>query len=230
MAKLLLVRHGQSLWNLNNMFTGWTDIDLAPQGIIEAQALGQLLKKKQIVIDICFSSYLKRAIHTQWILLENADQMHVNCMYSWKLNERHYGTWQGQNKDEISKLVGEKEYLAIRRGMHLAPPALSSDDKRHPQYDSNYKNIPFSFLPATESLKDTQNRVVNYFYEAIATELAQNKTVMITAHGNSVRALMAKLENRTDDETPYIEVATGTVFLYDFDLQLNLIRHEKLTP
>ena len=230
MRKLLLLRHGQSLWNLNNIFTGWTNVDLAPHGIKEAKLVGQLLKEQHIDIDICFSSYLKRAIRSQWIVLESADQMHVDCIYSWKLNERHYGTWQGQNKDEISTLVGENDYLAVRRGMHQAPPPLSLDDKRHPQYDSNYKNIETSLLPSTESLKDTQNRVVNYFYEAIITELAQDKTVLITAHGNSIRALMAKLENRSDAETPQIEVPTGILFSYEFDKQLNLVAHEKLTP
>lgn len=230
MGILLLLRHGQSMWNLNNIFTGWTDVDLAPQGIEEAKLVGRLLKEKHIDLDICFSSYLKRAIHSQWIVLENADQMHVDCIYSWKLNERHYGTWQGQNKDEILKLVGEEDYLAVRRGMLQAPPPLSLDDERHPQYDSNYKNIERNILPSTESLKDTQNRAVNYFYQAIIPELAQNKTVLVTAHGNSLRALMAKLENRSDAETPHIEVPTGTLFSYEFDTQLNLIAHQKLTP
>lgn len=230
MGKLLLARHGLSMWNLNNIFTGWTDVDLAPQGIEEAKLMGQLLKEKRIDIDICFSSYLKRAIHSQWIILENADQMYVDCIYNWKLNERHYGSWQGKNKDEILKLVGEKKYLAIRRGMHQAPPPLSLDNKQHPQYDSNYKNIETSLLPSTESLKDTQNRVVNYFYKAIIPELAQDKTVLVTAHGNSIRALMAKLENRSDAETPYIEVPTGTLFLYEFDTQLNLIEFHRLIP
>ncbi len=228
MGKLILVRHGKSLWNLENRFTGWTNVDLAPQGIEEAKAAGELLKQNHIDIDICFSSYLKRAIRTQWLILESTEQMHVDCLYSWKLNERHYGDWQGRNKGEVMMEVGEETYWTIRRGFDMPPPPLSLEDKRHPQYDSNYRDLETNQLPSTESLKDTQQRVVNYFYEAIVPQLAQNRTVLVTAHGNSLRALIARLENIPDKKVPHIDVPTGIPFLYEYDNSLNLMEHQKL--
>lgn len=229
MGNLILVRHGQSLWNLENRFTGWTNVDLSAQGIEEAQRVGQLFKENHIDLDICFSSYLKRAIRTQWTILENADQMHVDCLYHWKLNERHYGDWQGLDKDEVLRDFGEENYWAIRRGFDVPPPPLSLEDKRHPQYDSNYKNLEAHLLPSTESLKDTQLRVVNYFYEAIVPQLSLDKTVLVTAHGNSLRALIANLGHIAENDVPHIDVPTGTPFLYEFDGMLNLMSHQKLS-
>lgn len=228
MGKLILIRHGQSVWNVENRFTGWTDVDLAPQGIQEAKAAGELLKQNHIDIDICFSSYLKRAIRTQWLILESAEQMHVDCLYSWKLNERHYGDWQGKNKDEVMAAVGEEDYWTIRRGFDTPPPPLSLEDKRHSQYDSNYRNLEASLLPSTESLKDTQLRVINFFYTAIVQKLAENKTVLVTAHGNSLRALIARLENIPDNEVPHIDVPTGISFLYEYNKSFDLMGHQKL--
>jgi len=230
MGKLILVRHGKSKWNVLNIFTGWTNIDLAPEGIVEAKKAGELIKSNDIDIDICFSSYLKRAIRTAWILLETADMMHVDCRYSWKLNERHYGDWQGKNKDEVLKDVGEKTYWAIRRGFDTPPPPLSMEDKRHPVYDSNYKALDENLLPGTESLKDTQHRAVNYFYEAIVPQLAQNKTVLVSAHGNSLRALMAHLEHVKNVDVPHIEVPTGTPFIYEFDNCLKIDGKSRIKP
>ncbi len=155
--------------------------------------------------------------------------MHVDCLYHWKLNERHYGEWQGLDKDEVLRDFGEENYWAIRRGFDVPPPPLSLEDKRHPQYDSNYRNIEASLLPSTESLKETQQRVVNYFYEAIVPQLSLDKTVLVTAHGNSLRALIANLEHITDKDVPHIDVPTGTPFLYEFDAMLNLISHQKLS-
>ncbi|MGJ8739129.1 2,3-bisphosphoglycerate-dependent phosphoglycerate mutase, partial [Zobellia laminariae] len=137
MGKLILVRHGKSLWNVKNVFTGWTDVDLAPEGMEEAKKAGELIKSNLIDIDICFSSYLKRAIRTAWILLETAEMMHVDTKYSWKLNERHYGDWQGKNKDEVLEEVGEEFFLRVRRGYATPPPSLSINDKRNPKFDSN---------------------------------------------------------------------------------------------
>ena len=171
MGKLILVRHGKSLWNVQNIFTGWTDIDLATEGITEAKKAGELLKSNDIRIDVCFSSYLKRAIRTAWITLDTANQMHVNTKYHWKLNERHYGAWQGHNKDQILKKVGDETYWGVRRGYYLSPPKLNSKDRQQPKFDANYKNIDPALLPLSESLENTSKRVVNYYFEAIDENL-----------------------------------------------------------
>ncbi|SIS53330.1 2,3-bisphosphoglycerate-dependent phosphoglycerate mutase [Zobellia uliginosa] len=228
MGKLILVRHGKSLWNVKNVFTGWTDIDLAPEGIEEARKAGELIKSNLIEIDLCFSSYLKRAIRTAWIILETAGMMHVDTRYSWKLNERHYGDWQGKNKDEVLKEVGEAFFLSVRRGYDTPPPCLSNTDRRNPEYDSNYKALDTTVLPLGESLKDTSKRVVNYFFEAIAPELAKGKTVLIAAHGNSLRALIEYLEHISSDEIAKVTVATGVPHMYTFDNKLNITEHYPL--
>jgi len=228
MGKLILVRHGKSLWNVENIFTGWTDIDLAPQGVEEAKRAGELLKKNDVAIDICFSSFLKRAIRTNWIVLETADMMNIDCLYNWRLNERHYGAWQGRNKDEVKKEVGEEMFLKIRRGYDTPPPILTSDDKRHPKFDVKYKKLDPSLLPDSESLKDTRKRVVEYFFECIAPQLVKGKTVLLTAHGNSLRALMAQIENVPAAEVSNIEVPTGVPYIYEFDDNLNLGKHFQL--
>lgn len=228
MGKLILVRHGKSLWNVKNVFTGWTDVDLAPEGIEEAKKAGKLIKSNLIDVDVCFSSYLKRAIRTAWIILETADMMHVDCHYSWKLNERHYGDWQGKNKDEVLKEVGEERFLSVRRGYDTPPPNLSEGDKRNPRFDSNYKLLNPSVLPLGESLKDTSKRVVNYFFEAIAPELAKGKTVLVSAHGNSLRALIEYLEHISSEDIAKVEVATGVPHLYEFDGKLNVIDNYQL--
>lgn len=163
MGKLILVRHGKSEWNVKNVFTGWTDVDLAPEGIEEAKKAGGIIKRNTLEIDICFSSYPKRAIRTAWILLETAEQMHVDTRYHWKLNERHYGDWQGKNKQEVLNEIEEDHFLSVRRGYDTPPPGLSEEDERNPKFDLNYRNVNPSVLPLGESLKDTSKRVVNYF-------------------------------------------------------------------
>ncbi|WP_431160771.1 2,3-bisphosphoglycerate-dependent phosphoglycerate mutase [Flagellimonas beolgyonensis] len=229
MGKLILLRHGQSMWNLENKFTGWTDVDLAPQGIKEAKAVGRLLKGSHVEIDRCFSSYLKRAIRTQWLVLEQAEQLHIDASYSWKLNERHYGDWQGKDKDGVLQEIGEEPYWNIRRGFDTPPPPVGLDDSRHPRHDSNYRQLDPQFLPSTESLQDTQIRVLNHFYGAIAPHLVMNQTVLVTAHGNSLRALIAHLEQTPPLELPFIEVPTGVPFLYVLDPALRLVSHQKMT-
>ena len=228
MGKLILVRHGKSLWNVKNVFTGWTDVDLAPEGIEEAKKAGELIKSNGIDIDVCFSSYLKRAIRTQWIMLETAGMMHVDSHYSWKLNERHYGDWQGKNKDEILKDVGEAYFLSIRRGYDTPPPSLAIADTRNPKFDLNYKLINPALLPLGESLKDTSKRVVNYFFEAIAPELAKGKTVLVSAHGNSLRAMIEHIEHISAEDIAKVEVATATPHVYEFDGKLNVINSYQL--
>ncbi|WP_458626084.1 2,3-bisphosphoglycerate-dependent phosphoglycerate mutase [Winogradskyella sp. PC D3.3] len=228
MGKLILVRHGKSLWNVENIFTGWTDIDLAPEGIEEAKAAGKLIKNHNLSIDICFSSYLKRAIKTAWIILEASDMMHVNCIKSWKLNERNYGAWQGKSKDAIRTEVGEEIYWDIRRGFSTPPPPLDINDQRHPKFDSKYNTLEPSLLPRSESLEDTQKRVVQYFFEAIACELAKGKTVLVSAHGNSIRALIAQIENINKNNISNVEVQTAVPAVYEFDNNLNLTNHYQL--
>ncbi len=163
MGKLILVRHGKSKWNVKNVFTGWTDVDLAPEGIEEAKKAGGIIKRNTLEIDICFSSYPKRAIRTAWILLETAEQMHVDTRYHWKLNERHYDNWQGKNKQEVLNEIEEDHFLSVRRGYDTPPPGLSEEDERNPKFDLNYRNVNPSVLPLGESLKDISKRVVNYF-------------------------------------------------------------------
>jgi len=222
MGKLILVRHGKSLWNIENIFTGWTDIDLAEQGVEEAKKAGELLKENNIEVSICFSSYLKRAIRTNWIILDTANMMHIDCLYSWRLNERNYGAWQGRNKNELKREVGEDIFWKIRRGYDTPPPVLTINDKRHPRFDAKYTSINPDYLPVSESLKDTRQRAVEYFFECIVPQLVRDKTVLVTAHGNSIRALMAEIENSTPTEISKIEVPTGIPYVYEFDDNQNL--------
>lgn len=222
MGKLILVRHGKSYWNIENIFTGWTDIDLAPVGIEEAKIAGELIRDEKLAIDICFTSYLKRAIKTASTLLETANMMHINCIKSWKLNERNYGAWQGRNKDEVKKEFGDDFFWKVRRGYITAPPALSINDKRHPKFDHKYDKLNATGLPLSESLKDTKQRAVQYFYEAIVPQLVKGKTVLVSAHGNSIRALMGHIENISSSEIPKVEVQTGVLNMYEFDSTMNL--------
>ncbi|MEZ7500820.1 2,3-bisphosphoglycerate-dependent phosphoglycerate mutase [Flavobacterium sp. Arc3] len=228
MGKLILVRHGKSLWNVANIFTGWTDVDLAPEGIEEANIAGIIIKDHNISIDICFSSYLKRAIRTGLIILENANMMHVDFIKSWKLNERNYGAWQGRNKDEVKREVGEELFLEVRRGFSTSPPSMSLTDKRHPRFDPLYEKISSNCLPASESLEETEVRVVEYFFEVIVPELVKGKTVLVAAHGNSIRALMGHIENISSADIPKVTVQTGLLNIYNFDNNMSLKEQYKL--
>lgn len=228
MGRLILVRHGKSIWNMENIFTGWTDIDLAPQGVEEARIAGELIRDENIGIDICFSSYLKRAIKTASIIMETADIMYLDVIKSWKLNERNYGAWQGKNKDEVKTEVGEDFFWKVRRGYTDAAPALSINDKRHPKFDPKYKKLNPTDLPVTESLKDTKQRAVQYYFEVIVPELAKGKTVMVSAHGNSIRALMTQILNIPANEISKVEVQTGVLNVYDFDSTMALKDHFRL--
>ena len=222
MGKLILVRHGKSVWNIANIFTGWTDVDLAPEGVEEANIAGKIIKEHEIAIDICYSSYLKRAIRTGLIILEHADKMHVDFIKSWKLNERNYGAWQGRNKDEVKREVGEDLFLKVRRGFDTPPPSLQLTDERHPKFDHLYDTVNSSYLPAAESLEQTEVRVVEYFFEVIIPELVKGKTVLVTAHGNSIRGLMAHIENIASTAIPNVTVQTGMVSIYEFDSNMIL--------
>ncbi len=227
-GKLILLRHGQSLYNKENLFTGWTDIDLSEQGVREARSAAKVLKNHSISVDICFTSWLKRSIHTAQLVLKEMELEHIDSFRSWKLNERHYGVWQKHNKEEIKKEVGEEQFLAVRRGYDTPPPPLKMDDPRFPGNDIKYKNINPMLLPVGESLKDTRKRTLNYFYEKIAPQLAEGKTVLVSAHGNSLRALIMAIEKITNKDIITLEIPTGVLKVYDFDETLTLLKKSLL--
>ncbi len=222
MAKLILLRHGQSVYNQKNIFTGWSDVDLSKQGKKEAKEAGELLRKSGILPEVCFTSWLKRAIHTSQIVLKELNWEQIDVIKSWKLNERHYGAWQGKDKNKIKKEVGEKMFLKIRRGYAAPPPPLEDGDKRLPQNEKKYQNLDIDILPKSESLKDTKKRVVNYFYEKIAPYLSKNKTVLVSAHGNSLRALVMELEGISKKDVAKLEIPTGELIVYEFDKTLKV--------
>jgi len=225
MGTLILVRHGKSEWNIKNIFTGWTDVDLAEEGVKEAKQAGKLIKEKGLKIDICFTSYLKRAIKTSWTLLESANMLHIDTIKSWKLNERHYGEWQGRNKEIVKKEIGDDGFWKIRRGYETPPPTITVDDKRHPRFEAKYQSLLPSQLPVGESLEQTRKRVVSYFFEKIVPELIQGKSVIVVAHGNSLRSLIGQIAEINPKEMPKIEIQTGVPHIYEFDENLNVMDH-----
>lgn len=224
MYKLVLIRHGQSEWNLANKFTGWTDVDLSPKGYDEAMKAGQLLKENGFHFDIAFTSYQKRAIKTLHIALEELDELWIPVIKSWKLNERHYGELQGYNKAEMAEKVGADKVHIWRRSYDTPPPALTEDDPRHPKHDPRYKDLKPEELPATECLKDTLERVLPYFQEAIAPEIKAGKSVVISAHGNSLRALAKYLDDISDEDIPGLNIPTGIPLVYELDENLKSIK------
>ena len=225
MIKLVLVRHGQSIWNLENRFTGWTDVELSENGIKEAKEAGIVLKQKGFTFDIAFTSVLKRANDTLNYILEELDLKDIPINYSYKLNERHYGALQGLNKDETRKKYGENQVLLWRRSADVRPPFLTKDDLRYPGNDPKYSNLKESELPLTENLVDTIKRVVEYYNSDIKKELEQSKKVIIVAHGNSLRGLMKYLDNLTDEEVIKLEIETGNPICYELDDNLKPIKH-----
>ena len=225
MIKLVLVRHGQSIWNLENRFTGWTDVELSENGIKEAKEAVIVLKQKGFTFDIAFTSVLKRANDTLNYILEELDLKDIPINYSYKLNERHYGALQGLNKDETRKKYGENQVLLWRRSADVRPPSLTKDDLRYPGNDPKYSNLKESELPLTENLVDTIKRVVEYYNSDIKKELEQSKKVIIVAHGNSLRGLMKYLDNLTDEEVIKLEIETGNPICYELDDNLKPIKH-----
>ncbi len=222
MGTLILLRHGQSVYNKQNIFTGWTDVELSDEGIAEAKRAGQILSANSLLPDLCFTSWLKRAIHTAQLALREMDWEQIDCRKSWKLNERHYGAWQQRNKDEVKAEVGQEAFVAVRRGYDTPPPPLPDGDPRLPQNDPKFRLIDPNELPRSESLKDTRRRTLNYFYEAIAPELARGKTVLVSAHGNSLRALTMAIENLSPEAIVKVEIPTGIPILYRFDETLQM--------
>jgi 2,3-bisphosphoglycerate-dependent phosphoglycerate mutase len=217
---LALVRHGQSTWNLENLFTGWTDVDLTEQGRAEAAEAGRLLAAENIAFDIAFTSVLKRAIRTLWIALDTMDRMWIPVERSWRLNERHYGALQGLDKAQTVALHGAEQVKIWRRSYDIPPPALERDDRRHPRFDPRYQGLAEAELPATESLKDTLARVVPFWNARIAPELRAGRHVLVVAHGNSLRALVKMLDGMSEAEIVEFNIPTGVPIIYDLDRSL----------
>lgn len=225
MYKLVLVRHGESIWNKENRFTGWTDVDLSEKGIEEAREAGRLLLENGFEFDVAFTSVLKRAIRTLWIILDVMDQMWIPTYKSWRLNERHYGALQGLNKAEMAEKYGEEQVLLWRRSYDVRPPELDRNDPRWPGFDRRYKDVPPEQLPVAESLKDTVERFLPYWHEVIAPTIREGKRVIISAHGNSLRALVKYLDNISDQDIVGLNIPTGIPLIYELDDNLKPIRH-----
>ena len=219
-GKLILVRHGQSIWNLENLFTGWTDVDLSAQGRAEAIQGGQELLKEHLAADIAFTSVLKRAIRTLWIMLDEMDRMWIPVERSWRLNERHYGALQGLDKAQTAAQHGEAQVKIWRRSYDIAPPPLGMDDQRHPRFDPRYAAIDPKELPASESLKDTLERVLPFWHARIAPELRAGSNVLVVAHGNSLRAMVKMLDEVGENEITELNIPTGVPLLYELDSEL----------
>lgn len=225
MHKVVLLRHGESTWNRENRFTGWTDVDLSEKGMEEAIQAGQILKKEGFVFDLAFTSLLKRAIRTLWITLDEMDLMWIPVFKSWRLNERHYGDLQGLNKAETAAKFGEEQVHIWRRSYDTPPPALEKSDPRYPGHDPRYADLQPDELPLTECLKDTVDRFLPYWHETISPEIRKGKSVIIAAHGNSLRALVKYLDNIPDDVIPGLNIPTGLPLIYELDQELKPIRN-----
>lgn len=217
MKKIVLLRHGESTWNKENRFTGWTDVDLTPKGLQEAKNAGRLLREQEYAFDIAYTSVLKRAIRTLWITLDEMDQMWIPIQHTWQLNERHYGALQGLNKAETAAKYGDEQVLIWRRSYDIRPPALTSDDERYPGTDPRYKNLDQDDIPLTECLKDTVARFLPYWNTTIAPQVRAGKSVIIVAHGNSLRALVKYLDNMSEEEILNCNIPTGIPLVYELD-------------
>lgn len=224
MIKLVLIRHGQSVWNKAHKFTGWTDVGLTEQGIDEARTSGRVLKANGFEFDVAYTSRLKRAIKTLWLALEEMDMEWLDVEKSWRLNERHYGALQGESKVEMAEKVGEEQVHIWRRSFDTPPPALEKDDERFPGHDPRYADLSEDQLPTCESLKDTIDRMLPYYEETILPQLKAGKRVIISAHGNSLRALVKHLENISDENITGLNIPTGVPLIFELDDDLKLIR------
>ncbi|WP_394756454.1 2,3-diphosphoglycerate-dependent phosphoglycerate mutase [Rhodoferax sp.] len=225
MYKLVLIRHGESTWNLDNRFTGWTDVDLTPTGIEQAKNAGRLLKAEGYEFDIAYTSVLKRATRTLWLVLDEMDRTWLPVVNSWRLNERHYGALQGLNKAETAKKYGDAQVLAWRRSYDTPPPALDPTDPRSERADARYARLASQQVPLTECLKDTVARVMPFWHEALAPAIKAGKRVVVAAHGNSIRALVKYLDNISDDDIVGLNIPNGIPLVYELDENLKPIRH-----
>ncbi|NCP86253.1 MAG: 2,3-diphosphoglycerate-dependent phosphoglycerate mutase [Anaerolineae bacterium CG_4_9_14_3_um_filter_57_17] len=222
---LVLVRHGQSAWNLENRFTGWTDVDLTEQGVVEAKAGGRLLKEAGYEFDVAYTSVLKRATKTLWIIQEEMGIEWLPVIRAWQLNERHYGALQGLNKAETAEKFGEAQVKAWRRSYDVPPPALTLADERHPRFDRRYAGLKPDELPATESLKITLDRVLPYWHNEIAPAIKSGQRLLIVAHGNSLRALVKYLDQISEEEIVGLNIPTGIPLVYELDADLKPVKH-----
>jgi len=225
MTKLVLLRHGESTWNLENRFTGWTDVDLTPKGEKEAKEAGRLLKEGGYLFDVAHVSLLKRAIRTLWLALESMDALWLPVHKNWRLNERHYGALQGLNKAETAAKYGDEQVLVWRRSFADPPPPLTIDDPRHPSHDRRYEDLAPEELPLTESLKDTIARFLPHWHRVIVPDIKAGERVLIVAHGNSLRALVKHLDGTSDEDIVNLNIPTGIPLVYELDEKLKPIRH-----
>ena len=226
--KLVLIRHGESAWHLENRFTGWKDVDLSPKGIEEAKAAGKILKEMNLVFDVAYTSYLKRAIKTLNIVLEEMDELYIPVYKSWRLNERHYGALQGLNKAETAKKYGDEQVHIWRRSFDIAPPSIDKDSEYYPKSDRRYADLPDSEIPLGESLKDTIARVLPYWHSDISKSLQEGKNVIVAAHGNSLRALIKYLLNISNEDILNLNLVTGKPMVFEIDKDLKVISAPEL--
>lgn len=225
MYKIVMIRHGESIWNMENRFTGWTDVDLSPKGIEEATKAGELFKAEGYQFDIAYTSVLTRAIRTLDIILDQMNLKWIPVIKSWRLNERHYGAFQGMNKSEMAAQIGEEQVLIFRRSYDVPPPALTADDERYPGNDPRYKDLDPRILPFTECLKDTVERVIPFWNDEIVKSIKQGKKILIAAHGNSLRAMVKYLGNISNDEIVKLNIPTGIPLVYELNDNLTPIKN-----
>ena len=226
--KLVLIRHGESAWNLENRFTGWKDVDLSPKGIEEAKAAGKILKEMNLVFDVAYTSYLKRAIKTLNIVLEEMDELYIPVYKSWRLNERHYGALQGLNKAETAKKYGDEQVHIWRRSFDIAPPSIDKDSEYYPKSDRRYADLPDSEIPLGESLKDTIARVLPYWHSDISKSLQEGKNVIVAAHGNSLRALIQYLLKIDNKKILELNLPTGKPLIFEINEKLEIVSAPEL--
>jgi 2,3-bisphosphoglycerate-dependent phosphoglycerate mutase len=225
MYKVVLLRHGESTWNKENRFTGWTDVDLSERGVAEAHRAGQLLRQQGYVFDVAYTSVLKRAIRTLWIAMDEMDLMWIPVYNSWRLNERHYGALQGLNKAETAEKFGEQQVKIWRRSYDIQPPALTKEDERWPGRDPRYQDLDPQDIPLTECLKDTVARFLPYWHGTIAPAVRSGAKVIVAAHGNSLRALVKYLDNISDQDIVELNIPTGVPLVYELDEELIPVQH-----
>jgi 2,3-bisphosphoglycerate-dependent phosphoglycerate mutase len=225
MYKIVLIRHGESVWNKENLFTGWTDVDLSEKGLQEAKEAGVLLKQEGFNFDMVYTSVLKRAIRTTWNVLDRMDLMWIPVKHEWRLNERHYGALQGLNKAQTAEKYGDEQVKIWRRSYDVPPPPLTEDDPRYPGSDPRYKNLTKEQLPLTECLKDTVDRVLPFWHDVVAPNVRSGKQILIAAHGNSLRALVKYLQGIPDDQIVELNIPTGIPLVQELDDDLKSVRH-----
>lgn len=223
--KVVFIRHGESIWNKENRFTGWTDVDLSEKGVQDATSAGELLKQEGYVFDIAYTSVLKRAIRTLWLVQDQLDLLWIPVIKNWRLNERHYGALQGLNKAETAEKYGEEQVHIWRRSYNTPPQALTQDDPRHPSHDPRYLDLLPAELPAVEALSDTVARAVPYWNDQIVPTIQSGKRVIVAAHGNSIRALVKFLDDVSEDEIAELNIPVGVPLVYEFDAEMKPLRH-----